>query len=230
MKKSLICILFLFSVVTAFAQDNTKSDNNTSNDEQIKTLFRKGSMDKITLGYFFEINAGYTKFGSEHVFLPGLNMGLILNHNWSVGLAGSLVGNPGNIYYDNIYYPVGTYSAMQGANLIGGYGGGLLEYTAFPKSVVHFSVPVIIGGGYFAYVDDFNYDYHNSDTWGYNTIDWTACFVVEPGLKLEVNILKMLRMGVGVSYRYSPNLDLINTSDNLINQVTGRFSLRFGKF
>jgi hypothetical protein len=40
----------------------------------------------------------------------------------------------------------------------------------------------------------------------------------------------MLRIGLGISYRYAPDLDLKNTSSNLINQFTGKLSLRFGKF
>jgi len=233
MKKSLILILGMLMTFPVFSQVDNQEDKSSKNDPEIKTLFgNRSDKGKIPLGYFIEMNAGYTKFGSENVFLPGINMGMILNHNWTVGLSGSFIGNPGNLYFEDIYHPESV-SAMYGANLFGGYGGGLIEYTAFPKSVVHFSVPVMIGGGYFAYLDDyyfgndFNYDYHN---WDYNTIDWTVCFVVEPGLKLEFNIVKMLRIGLSASYRYSPNFELVNTSADLINQFTGRFSIRFGRF
>ena len=229
MKKIIILIIGTLLAFPLFAQEDTSAADYS----QINTLFgNRDGKGKIPLGFFVEMNAGYTKFGDNHVFLPGINMGAIINHNWSVGLSGSFLGNPGNLYYDNIYHPESV-SAMYGANLFGGYGGGLLEYTAFPMSVVHFSVPVIIGAGYFAYLDDYyfgndnNYDPHY---WDYTTVDWSVCFVVEPSIKLEFNIVKMLRIGLSASYRYSPNLDLVNTPDDLINQFTGRFSLRFGKF
>jgi hypothetical protein len=233
MKKILVLLSAMLLSFPLFSQEDLSDVKTGSKEFKVNTLFGKDSHhQKIQVGGFIEMNAGYTKFGSKNVFLPGMNIGVILNHNWSVGLAGSFIANPGNLYYENIYHP-DELSAMYGANMVGGYGGGLFEYTAFPKSVVHFSVPVIIGAGYFAYVDDlyygnnYNYDYHN---WDYNTIDWNVCFVVEPGVKLEFNIVKMLRLGLGVSYRYSPNFELVNTPTDLINQFTGRFSIRFGKF
>ena len=47
---------------------------------------------------------------------------------------------------------------------------------------------------------------------------------------MEVNVTNMFRMGLGVSYRYAPDLDLKHVSDNLINQFNATLSLRFGKF
>ena len=233
MKKFFILIIGIAMAFPLFSQEDKTEEKSSADYSEIKTLFKKPShKSKMPVGFFVEINAGYTKFGDNNVFLPGMNVGAILNHNWSVGLSGSFLGNPGNLYYQNIYYPE-SFSAMSGANLFGGYGGGLFEYTAFPNSVVHFSVPVMIGAGYFTYLDDYyfgNDNNYNPQYWDWNTVDWNVCFVVEPGIKLEFNIVKMLRVGLGASYRYSPNLDLINTPDDLINQFTGRFSLRFGKF
>ena len=233
MKKFVIVFLSLSMTMCAFSQGEQPTKKKANDDLQIKTLFGSGSHKKpIPLGYFLELNAGYTQFGGKNVFLPGIDLGMIVNHNWSVGLAGSFVGNPGNLYFNNIYHTE-TGSAMLGAYLVGGYGGGLIEYTAFPRSVVHFSIPVMIGGGYFAYLEDyyFNKDYyHNGSSMNYNTIDYSVCFVIEPGIKAEFNILKILRLGAGVSYRYSPNFELVNTSSDLLNQFTGRVTLRFGKF
>jgi hypothetical protein len=233
MKKILVLLAGVFLSSQLFAQEDYSDVKSSKSEFKVNSVFNhKPGKPHLQLGYFFELNGGYTQFGSKNVFLPGLSMGMILNHNWSVGLTGSAIGNPGNLYYNDIYSPDG-YSAMYGANLVGGYGGGLIEYTAFPGSMVHFSVPVMIGAGYFSYIDDyyygndFMYDHHN---WNYSTIDWNVCFVVEPGVKLEFNIIKMLRLGLGVSYRYSPNFELVNTPADLLNQFTGRLSLRFGKF
>jgi hypothetical protein len=233
MKKIIFLLLALAMVIPVFSQEDLTIVKKSSDELQMKTLFgNKEHRHKNVLGYFVELNAGYTQFGTKNVFLPGLAFGMILNHNWSFGFTGSAVGNPGNLYFNDIYHPESV-SAMYGANLVGGYGGGLIEYTAFPRSVVHFSVPVTIGAGYFAFVDDYYYgnDFtFNGTSWDYSTIDYNVCFIIEPGLKLEFNIVKMLRLGLGVSYRYSPNFDLVSTPADLINQFTGRLSLRFGKF
>ena len=55
-------------------------------------------------------------------------------------------------------------------------------------------------------------------------------FVVEPGVKLELNVIKKLRVGLGISYRYSPNLDHRNTSTDVMDQFIARLSFRFGKY
>jgi hypothetical protein len=233
MKKIVILILGIALAFPVFSQEKIQEEKSSPDDSQMKTLFgNHGPKRNIPIGYFFEFNAGYTQFGSEHVFLPGASFGMVLDHHWNIGLSGSFIGNPGNLYYPDIYH---TYSgsAMLGAYLYGGYAGGLFEYTLLPKSVVHVSFPLIIGGGYFTYLDEqYTYsndgNYHNS--WDGTSIDYTVCFIIEPGVKAEFNILKMLRLGIGVSYRYSPNFELVNTSSGLINQFTGRVSLRFGKF
>ena len=183
------------------------------------------------MGYFIELTAGYTQFSKKDVFLPGLNFGMIINHNWSIGLSGSFVANTNYLYFPGIYYDVYTKQMLE-ARLGGGYGGLLLEYTLLPRSVVHVSFPLMIGGGYLAYYDK-NYSYTSGYPNNHNNhqaITDDYFFVIEPGIKAEFNIIKKLRIGVGVSYRYTPDLDLFNTSSALINQFTGKLTLRFGKF
>jgi hypothetical protein len=232
MKKLIFLLLALAMVTPVLSQEDLSIEKKSSDDQQMKTLFgNKGPKHNIPLGYFIELNAGYTQFDSKDVFLPGLNFGMILNHNWSIGLSGSFIGNTNYLYFPDVYYD--TYSKQWSeARLGGGYGGLLLEYTLLPRSVVHVSFPLIIGGGYLAYYnDDLNYTsgypYNHYD---HQAVDDDGFFVIEPGIKAEFNIIKKLRMGIGVSYRYSPDVDLSNTPSNLINQFTGKLSLRFGKF
>ncbi|MFZ4523387.1 MAG: hypothetical protein ACOYNC_16905 [Bacteroidales bacterium] len=231
MKNVTIMIAFLFSTVALFAQDSP-SKKESSGDFEMKTIFgnEHGHL-KIPIGYFVELNAGYTQFGDKSVFLPGISTGMILNHHWTIGLAGSFIGNSRNLHYPDVYFDSAV-GSMAAANLAGGYGGLLLEYTLFPTSAVHLSFPVMIGGGYMFYGQPHQ---HNSSTYPNN--DWNGgeishdhFFVVEPGVKVEMNVIKKMRIGVGVSYRYSPDFKLPNTSTELINQFTAKLSLRFGKF
>ena len=101
------------------AQDTQPSGSSTGSDE-IKTLFGNGNGAKnIPLGYFFELNGGYTKFGQKSIFLPGISFGLILDHHWTIGLAGNIVGNWNGVHYNNLYYD-SVSQRMRGANLNGG--------------------------------------------------------------------------------------------------------------
>ncbi|MCX6282961.1 MAG: hypothetical protein NTW31_01800 [Bacteroidetes bacterium] len=230
MKIKLLVLIFLAFSLAAFSQGHKASSDSAS--YKINTVFgtHKGT-SKIPLGYFLEFNAGYTRFGHKNVFLPGISMGLILNHNWSVGVTGSFIGNPQGLHYHHVHYD-STGQTSNSANLRGGFGGALIEYTLFPKSRLHVSFPLMIGGGYL-YWNQVSSDYHSQNLLGsYSNHSGSGAvfFVIEPGVRMEVNLAKMFRLGLGISYRYAPDLDLKHASENLINQFTAKLSLRFGKF
>jgi hypothetical protein len=91
----------------------------------------------------------------------------------------------------------------------------------------------MIGCGYLYWSHVHNYEDNNgsvTDTYNNHFNHGDHFFVVDPGVKMEVNLTKVFRMGLGVSYRYAPDLDLKHASENLINQFNATLSLRFGKF
>ena len=225
---SLFALGLIFSV-SVFSQVEQKEEKK-SGDEQINTLFKKGTHHrKINIGYFVEVNAGYTQFGKKEVFLPGMTAGVILNHHWSFGFSGSFVGNSHNLYYPDFYYNSSQYQ-WKGVYLHGGFCGFSAEYTLLPRSIFHVSFPLFVGGGYLGYYDYNDLSWSNVQHWKTTVISSNSFFVVEPGIKAEFNLIKHLRLGVGISYRYSPNLKLDQTASDYINQFTGKLSLRFGKF
>jgi len=69
-----------------------------------------------------------------------MSVGMIINHNFTIGLSGRCWANREGMYYANVTDTAGAY-------LEGGYGGLLLEYTLFPKSIIHVTFPVLIGRG-----------------------------------------------------------------------------------
>ncbi|MEI6681070.1 MAG: hypothetical protein WCO44_00505 [Bacteroidota bacterium] len=231
MKKWIIFLICWQFYLTAFAQA-TQVAGSAASAKEMNTVFDKeGGAHAVVLGYFIELNGGYSRFGHENVFLPGISMGLIFNHHWTAGLTGSFIGNPKGLHFHHLYHDSAS-ATWHGANLYGGYGGLLLEYTLFPKSRLHLSFPLILGGGYL-YFDQ--QQHHNGATHTYH--DWRQTylsrdhfFLVEPGVKAECNIIRTLRIGITVSYRYSPDLDLNFAPAGFINQFTARLGLRFGKF
>lgn len=234
MKKLIISFFLLSFFVSAYAQDDLSQPKDKTGSSDFKTVFGKENhRKKIPLGYFFEFNAGYTMLGSHGVFLPGISAGVILNHHWTIGLSGSMLGNHHGLHYDSIYYDT-VGKPMKGAYLNGGYGGLLLEYTLLPKSVVHVSFPVLIGLGYMFFRNPSHYTHNHNHNWNYDgqnhVIENDYCFVIEPGVRAEFNLVKMLRMGLTVSYRYSPNFDLQGISKYELNQFNAKLSFRFGKF
>jgi hypothetical protein len=232
MKIKLIILIFLTCSLQLFAGKGLVSSDSASSGYKINSLFGKSNgEEKITWGFFIEFNTAYTQFSHNNVFLPGLSVGLIVNHHWTVGLTAIFIGNPHGLHFHNIYYD-STAKKMRGADLRGGYGGALLEYTLFPKSRFHISFPLIIGGGYMYYCPT---RYNNSTgslppKYYRDIISRDNFFVIEPGVRMEVNIASIFRIGLGLSYRYSPDFKLLNTSSSLINQFTTTLSLRLGKF
>jgi hypothetical protein len=227
MKTKILIIACLILSVTAFSQPKKNADSS-----HMKTVFGNcsGHFD-LPFGYFIEANAAYTKFGHKDVFLPGISMGIILNHHWTLGGSMSMVGN--SLNYHHVY--TDSVTGNTSARLSGGYGGMLLEYTLLPNSVVHVRFPLIIGGGYMQYTEGSsggweNHSFSHNMHQHAHVIGHDQFFVIEPGVTAEFNLIKHLRLGIGVSYRYSPNFDLINTSTGLLNQFNAKLSLRFGKF
>lgn len=232
MKTKFILIISLAISLSASAQGQKSVSDSSSANFRMNTLFGcRHDNHKVSVGYFLELNAGYTRFSDKNVFLPGLSMGIILDHHWTIGMTGSILGNPYGLYFNNVYFD-SLSKENKGAHLVGGYGGLLLEYTLFPKSTVHVSFPLMIGLGYMGW---YNSDYDGGTVsfpfnQNYHIVAGDSFFVVEPGVKLELNLAKILRMGIGISYRYTPDFDLKSVSPDLINQFTARLSLRLGKF
>jgi hypothetical protein len=218
MKRFGLLLVLISAVVIVNAQEASKAAN-----DEMNTLFGKGGKPKI--GWFVGIDPGYTQFDGRDVWMGGLSAGMIINHNFTIGLSGRGWTNRNGMYYPEVTDTAGAY-------LEGGYGGLLLEYTLFPKSVVHVTFPVLIGAGGASYITDQEYDEWDEDEWDncHKNLDSDAFFVIEPGVRAEVNILKFMRLNAGISYRYVGDLQLINTSGDLMNNFTATVGLKFGKF
>lgn len=220
MKTKIFLLLLAFvPSLTLLAQDDQTQTKTQGNQDEIKTIFRK-SDHQVRVGYFIGPEAAYTQFKGRDVFIGGLSGGIILNHFFSVGLAGYGILNSQNLWYDNI-------QDINGAYLYGGYGGVKFEFRVLPSYPVHVNFPILIGGGGLVYN---TWTYRHNSSYDSNTLDWDSFFVVEPGVMVELNLLKFMRIDAGVSYRYTPDLDLMNTSADLINNFNVNLALKFGKF
>jgi hypothetical protein len=232
MKKVIVILLGLALTIPAFTQEKSSADSSSSHYKQ-HTLFCHTALPHLPFGYFLGLSGSYTKFGNKDVFMPGISMGIILSHHWTIGMQANGIGNSRDLTYANVHYNE-TDSSWHSGKLGGGYGGALFEYTLFPKSVVHLSFPIIIGGGYMFYYKEDGHqhdnDKHHNNSWHMTTYSNDYFFTVEPGIRMEINLAQMLRLGIKVSYRYSPDFKLPNVSSDLLNQFNAGIDLRIGKF
>lgn len=188
-------------------------------DREVSTIF--GSKDgKVDHGGWGGLTFGYTQVKGKDTYLMGARGGWLIDHHFTIGLAGN------GFISDKEYTEILPGTPI---NIAGGYGGLLLEANLFPFSPVHLTIPVIIGAGGVAYTDQRWWDDNHHD-YSPGSIDSDAFFVLEPGLEIEINIIKFLRFAVGGSYRYTSQVSMINSSGSMLRGFNGYFGLKFGSF
>jgi len=133
---SKITILLLAGLLPfiAIAQEEEFDYKPYKDQDDIKTLFVKGT----TVTGFGAFDIKISDIRNQTSLILGGSGGIILNHNFLVGLGG--YGITSNVDFD------GTIT-NETFTLNGGYGGLILGYHIKPKEIVHLSVPVILGAG-----------------------------------------------------------------------------------
>jgi hypothetical protein len=198
----------------AFSQEQTRTN------DDIQTLFGNGDR-KISHGGYAAFTTGYTQIGGLDAWTIGGRAGWVIDHTVTLGLAGKALIN--TIYLDG-YWP-----DEDGYYLVGGYGGFFIEPTIAPKFPIHVSFPLIIGGGGIALND---YTWHDYE-WEYDDYypyEWDSYFVLEPGVELELNLVKFLRVGFGASYRYTTDMHIQELPKDMMRGWNYNFTLKMGVF
>ena len=118
-----------------------------------------------------------------------------------------------------------------------GYGGVVVGGIIGSDKVVHACVSALIGGGgvnYRKHWEDMNghwdddiYYYDDSDP---DFISNDNFFVIEPGVDLELNVAKFMRITFGVSYRIVNGLEGKDLENSDLSGVSANIMLKFGKF
>ncbi len=214
MKRTTITLCLLLLATCAFAQE----------EEEMKTLF--GNNGITSHGGYGGITTSYTNIDNRDAIMIGARGAWLINHKIGIGLAGTGFLTEGK---------VDTQLNGDRYQLEGGYGGLFLEYIVNPNSPIHLSFPLTIGAGGVSYTESYN-SFRGNDFDHFGEDD-EAFFVIEPGVELELNLLKFMRMAFGVSYRYTSDVSLNYVSNNqtivskdVLNGFSGGITLKFGKF
>lgn len=187
------------------------------NVSEIKSLLNRNN----DLGGFGSIDLKVTEMADVRTMLLGAKGGLIVNKNFLFGLGGYGIAT-------NTEFDVNRSSGQpQPLQLYGGYAGMLIGGMIAPEKMIHISIPVLLGAGGVEISDE---DFFPSFSDSEYTIERSAFFVVEPGLDLELNVTRILRLGLGASYRWVSGSDLNLLSDDELTNWSGNFSIRFGGF
>jgi hypothetical protein len=216
-------IMLLFAAILMAGPVNAQQINN-GEEEQFFTVF--GNQSNAVGGYI-SLGLGNTIINDNNAFMGQFRLAARLGHSFSIGIAGA--GFSDWMYGLNNDRPG---LSMDGYYIEGGYGGLLLEPVFAPKLPVHLSFPILIGAGGVAFTEDREgYDWED---WEYNTERFVlasdAYFVVEPGVELEFNLSGFVRMGAGVSYRFTNAIDVDGRKEYLLNGLSCSVNLKLGVF
>lgn len=185
MKQFLLFASF-FIILSAFGQ------NDTTKKDDIRTLFTKNESRRFAVSPELKLSQVNNELG----MLAGLKLNAFSKKNFSSGIAGyGLVTNhkfrSKDQYGNDTDLKVGLW-----------YAGLLFEFTLLPDEIVHFTFPVLLGGGMLNISiyekDEFQKHYYNHDVF---TVEKSPFLIIEPGMNMELSLAKHLKLALGLSYR-----------------------------
>ena len=212
MKRTALLLAILFLVINTFSQLVEDESTSKKKDDEIKTLVG-GSKE---IGGYGGLSVLYSQIDSKDAIVFGARGGLIMGHMFAMGIGGA--GFVNDSHYD--------FELDRNVSLTGGYGGMFFEPIILPKFPIHLSVPVLIGIGGVAYTSvemrewDDEYFVEDSETF----------LLVEPGVEMEMNVTHFFRFTMGGYYRYTSEIDLLNTGKDVLNGFSFGVNFKFGRF
>lgn len=217
--KNLLLLLFTLLLINGNAQ-NTEEDSPTRNtkrcfNDDTETLVNK----KGGFGAFLEFNTQPLFIQNQPGIMMGGGFSLVFGHSLNLGFAGyglvsdiqsSVADTNGNFYY-----------------LQNGFGGMTIEPVLFSKKLIHVSFPVLFGMGATSLTQGSLY---NSDTYDASWYNTEMYFIARPGVNVEINLLRVLRLDLGIAYRFSSGYQLQNISSGQLSGLSGNIGIKLGWF
>lgn len=150
--------------------------------------------------------------------------GWVINRTYVIG--------GGGYGYSDVPFSRQTNTQVPDTNISFGYGGLELEYLYEANKVLHGTVGLFVGAGGFTVFRRHRFDQDDIE-WDDDTrvLYATPCFVAEPTVCAELNILTWLRLQIGAGYRYVSGIDATKGSKHYTNStVSGLFGMGVIKF
>ena len=213
--KPILLVVCVLACARLAAQDIPASDSN-----QIQSLFQTRSGE---CGGYGALTNKFTYIDGQYANMVGFYGGFYANRSLLIGIGGAALTNDIKVPFEHRAEPLENLSYMYGQV------GMVTEYVVASNKAVHVAFNLFTGGGFtMQYERDDWHDDHEFDWDGERDEDWF--FVVEPGVQVEVNLLKWMRFSPGVSYRSVVNSNALGLSDSKLSDISYNVTLKFGKF
>lgn len=219
--------LFLFPLILTLAA--VPSIAQTTDEAPIRTLLGGGK--DLHHGGWGAPTVHYTRLLDQDALLVGGRGGWLIDHRVTIGFAGhGLVTSVANKAYDSHLIEQGE-ALQRNSSLEMGYGGLFIEPVIGYRSPVHVALPLIVGAGGVTYgYSSWRPQDPTHYTRDHDRYDAQAFFVVEPGVELQFNVIPLVRVGLGASYRYTSDLELPATAKDALHGINAGFSIKVGRF
>ena len=113
---------------------------------------------------------------------------------------------------------------------VGGYGGLFLELIFFSNEVIHVTFPVGAGAGWLGYEESFDSNRFGPGPFETVSDNGDVFWYLEPGADAEINLARNFRLVLGVSKRYTQDLELPNTDGQAFQKLNFFVTLKIGSF
>jgi len=217
MKKTAHIIILVLVVNTIQAQDRMVKENNYRDRNEIYTLFGPYSGG----GGYGAVTLGFSEIDGRNGIVMGGRGEWIIGHGLGLGVGGyGFLNEPELNGMDNLYY-----------NLAGGYGGLIIEPILFGRWPVHIAFPVLLGAGGIA-LSSFSEDFFMQfESYEANFEEGSAFLIAEPGVELEFNLVRWMRLSLYGTYRYTTSIISTGTiHENALEGWSSGITLKIGSF
>jgi hypothetical protein len=218
MKKPMFALVVLIGIFISYDSTAQDSLSYQSKSHQIRTVFRRGSSS----GGYGSLSNKFTTINGQYANLAEVYGGWYVNHWFMLGLGAAAVTN-------NLPVPT-QYSADPTKNLSYEYGqfGLMTEYVIGSGRTVHLAFSLFAGAGFTVQYERFGYNDYSHN--GQQIRDENWFFVAEPGVQVEINILRWMRFSPGVSYRATAGSNAAGLKDSDLSNISYNATLKFGRF
>ena len=207
--------VILLGIISTLLIPAAHAQNIIKEPSEANTLFNSGE----SIGGFIGFRTKVGDVNDESGLFVGGEIAAVFSHRMNIGFAGyGLVteidadtrGQDGELFQLNM-----------------GYGGLFLEPVIGSNKIVHLTLPIIIGAGGVGLTHErFISTNHNHEF----IEDTDAFFIIEPGLNMQINLLKYVRLDVGLTYRHIDGTNIEEVTDDELGGLTVGMGLRFGWF
>jgi hypothetical protein len=182
--------------------------------DSTRTLIKIPSIK--TYGFYIAPEYQYGKLSNDFTSFTGGSIMMLLNNRFAVGFSSQQSSTAG--YSPTNISPLYLSSSMRGLKL---------EYSFTPTKPIHITVPLFIGNATALTSASANAGNGGRGPRGVQS----SFYIIQPGVEVEMNLIKYIRFYTGVNYRIASSRNSNNTlTSEVYNGLSVNAGIKIGLF